>query len=174
MSAISAPGWVVGKGRAEIRTSQCSKVQMSGVGGGVNVASNWSAHYFWARIWSRISEKTNPSGILENTMDCGKHPRILREWPPYSEKKKTSCFRQPERNTSSGQVLMIFETMGYKIYSGNVSYLKNSSDGLVLLQSAARPRPVQFNEIFLPVALWGWKQKMGKQVFKIRWICYPE
>ena len=63
---------------------------------------------------------------------------------------------------------MIFETMSYKIYSGNVSYLKNSSDGLVLLQSAARPRPVQFNEIFLPVALSGRKQKMGKQVFKIR------
>lgn len=34
MSAISAPGWVGGKGRAEIRMSQCSKVQMSGVGGG--------------------------------------------------------------------------------------------------------------------------------------------
>lgn len=57
-------------------------------GGRGNVASNWSANYFWARIWSRISEKANPSGILENTMDCGKHPRILREWPPYSEKKK--------------------------------------------------------------------------------------
>lgn len=80
----------------------------------------------------------------------------------------SNFFRQPERNTSSGQVLMIFETMRYKIYSGNVSYLKNSSDGLVLLQSAARPRPVQFNEIFLPVALSGRKQKMGKQVFKIR------
>lgn len=39
-------------------------------------------------LWSRISEKANPSGILENTMDCGKHPRILREWLPYSEKKK--------------------------------------------------------------------------------------
>lgn len=63
---------------------------------------------------------------------------------------------------------MIFETMRYKIYSGNFSYLKNSSDGLVLLQLAARPRPVQFNEIFLPVALSGRKQKMGKQVFKIR------
>ena len=67
MSAISAPGYVGGKGRAETRTSQCSKVQISGVGGGE------------CCLWSRISEKANPSGILENTMDCGKHPRILRE-----------------------------------------------------------------------------------------------
>ena len=34
MSAISAPGYVGGKGRTETRTSQCSKVQISGVGGG--------------------------------------------------------------------------------------------------------------------------------------------